>query len=343
MLQSFSMWQLNDIDNLDDAIVLIRDMAPIVTNVEWDDEPLVAHFNSIDGFDLNVPETIEIGNNNIRYVTFEFYTERSRRPEFWFNAEGNMKPRDERVNTYNSQILLFEHNNSVKSIVFKGTSLAKTILNTCMPEETWGAVEPAEINVSEDLLYWIFRKFIDLRESPLSPNNPLYVTALKSYTGKTRDNVNAMRGRGNRISTILGTLAFLFNNENLKAVRPQLQYNGEVFLVEISLTGTCRIWEEEYQGRWLALDSKRLKNNIAIYTYIVLLPILVESYRDNVNRGVWSPQLKIEFLQRLGNEIKDQVEAELERLQNEANIEDEEINDEEEHLTLFDILEEDDE
>lgn len=177
---------------------------------------------------------------------------------------------------------------------------------------------------------------------PTSHHNDLFVTALKSFTGKTRDNVNAMRGNGNRISTILGTLAFLFNNENLKAVRPQLQFNGEVILLEVSLTGTCRIWEEEYQGRWLLLDSERLINNIVIYIYVVLLPALVDSYRDNVTRGVWSQQDKIEFLQRLGNEIKDQVNAELARLQIEDVPDDEEINDEEDVLDLFDVTEEED-
>lgn len=337
------MWEFTNIDNLNDAIHFIRDAQPIPTQENWDDTPLMATIQNTNGFNFNNPEIVEIDGNQINYVVVECFTERSRNPQFWYNAQDQLKPREERVNVYHSRVLIFEDNQAVKGIVFTGTSRARTIIKDCLPEQIWGNIALQENTITEDLLYWLFRKFIDLRESPLSPNHNLFVTALRSYTGKTRDNINAMRGNGKRISTILGTLAFLFNNENLKAVRPQLQQNGEVFLLEISLTGTCRIWEEEYQGVWLSLDQERISHNIAIHTYIQLLPTLIDCYRDNIVRGSWSPQLKLEFLQRLGNEIKDQVEAELERLQEEAHLDDQTENDGVEALDLFDIPEEEDE
>lgn len=343
-MKSFSMWEFPGVEDLNQVINLVRDYQPIATEENWDDRPLTANIQQVDGFNINNPENLEIEGNQINYVIFECITERSRNPEFWYSTQGQLKPREDRINVYQTKVLLFEYNGEVRGIIFTGTSRARTIIRDCLPEATWGNSDPVDMGITEDLLYWLFRKFIDLRESPLSPTHNLFVTALRSYTGKTRDNINAMRGNGKRISTILGTLAFLFNNENLKAVRPQLQYNGEVFLVEVSLTGTCRIWEEEYQGVWLNLDQERLTNNIAIYTYVKLLPTLIDCYRDNITRRTWSPQLKVEFLQRLGNEIKDQVEAELTRLQDEAQIEESNVEDDGvEPLDLFDIPEEEDE
>ncbi|WP_303969743.1 hypothetical protein [Sporosarcina ureae] len=341
-MKSFSMWEFTGLEDLNEAINLIRDSRPIITTEDWEDEPLIAVINQVNGFDINNPESLEVDGNQINYVIVDCITERSRNAQFWFSSQGQLRPREKRINVYQTKVLLFEYNNLVRGIVFTGKGRAGTIIRDCLPAEQWGNFAAVEATLTEDLLYWIFRKFIDLRESPLSPVHNLYVTALKSYTGKTRDNINAMRGNGRRISTILGTLAFLFNNENLKAVRPQLQYNGEVFLLEISLTGTCRIWEEEYQGIWLNLDEERLQNNIAIYTYIKLLPTLIDCYQDNIRRGSWSPQLKVEFLQRLGNEIKDQVEAELARLQEEAHLDEQTDGDGVDALDLFDITEEDD-
>lgn len=343
-MKSFSMWQFEGLENLDHAIRLLRDYQPNFTNETWEDEPLVAQVEFRE-FLINNPERVDINGNDVRYITIDCLTERSKNREFWYDTHMQLKPRQERTNLYQSKLVLFEANGNVNGIMFTGRGRARTILKDCLPEVLWGQTVPYELEITEDLLYWLFRKFIDLRDTPLSPNHNMHVTALKSYTGKTRDNVNAMRGNGTRISTILGTLAFLFNNENLKAVRPQLQYNGEVFLVEISLTGTCRIWEEEYQGNWLLInDNERLINNIAIYTYLVLLPTLIDCYRENVIRGQWSPQQKIEFLQRLGNEIKDQVEAELERLQREVDVEDDiDIQDDGiDPENLFDIGEDED-
>lgn len=336
------MWQFEGLENLDQAIQYLQEVQPIHTEVEWNDAPLSAQVRFLPNFPFNNPEEIDIDGTNIRYIAVECSTERSRSQEFWYNNQGDFKDRNDRINLYQSKLILFESNNNVHGIVFTGLTRARTILRDCLPENPWGTINPYEFEVTEDLLYWLFRKFIDLRDTPLSANHNMFVTALKSYTGKTRDNVNAMRGNGRRISTILGTLAFLFNNENLKAVRPQIQYNGEVFLIEISLSRTCRIWEEEYQGNWLLVDDERKVNNIAIYTYLILLPRLIECYRDNIVRGQWSPQQKVEFLQRLGNEIKDQVEAELQRLQVEmeaaADIQDDGI----EPNDLFDIDETED-
>lgn len=336
------MWRFEGLENLNHAVRLLQDYQPNFTPENWDDEPLGAQVGFIDGFPINNPEQLDIDGNNIRYITIDCLTERSKNPEFWYDTQRILKPRNQRTNSYQSRLILFEATGNVNGIMFTGRGRARTILKDCFPEDLWGQTVPYELDITEDLLYWLFRKFIDLRDTPLSINHNMYVTALKSYTGKTRDNVNAMRGNGTRISTILGTLAFLFNNENLKAVRPQIQYNGEVFLVEISLTGTCRIWEEEYQGNWIFNDDERLINNIAIYTYLVLLPTLIDCYRDNVVRGQWSPQQKIEFLQRLGNEIKDQVEAELERLQREVEDEVEIQDDGIEPEDLFDVDEAED-
>jgi hypothetical protein len=341
-MRVFSMWEFRDIINLEDAVQKVRQAEPIYTPELWDDDPLVAAINEIEEFPLTTPVTIEIDGERVPYIFFEAYSERSKRQDAWYSVNQQLKPRSDRINLFQSRILLFEYNNTVKGIVFTGVNRAKTLINDTMPPEIWGIIEPAELHVTEDLLYWIFKKFIDLRDRPLSSSHDLYVTALKSYAGKTRDNINAMRGNGRRISTILGTLAFLFNNENLKAVRPQLQHNGEVFLIEISLTGTCRIWEEEYQGGWLFEENEKLINNIAIYSYIKLLPMLIDCYRENIVEGLWSPQLKIEFLQRLGNEIKDQVEAELVRLQNEINPPEETEDDGEEVYEMFDVDESED-
>ncbi len=334
------MWEFRDLHNLDTTQALLNNNRFIENIVDWNDNPLSSSIQEIDGFNLLNPETIEFNGREIRYIYFNCITERARKEEYWYDLDGHLKPRDERVKPYSASVILLEYNNSVKGIVFKGVGLARTILNDCLPANIYGDRSITNLPITEDLLYWIFKRYIDLRQTPLSNRHNMYVTALKSFAGKTRDNVNAMRGMGNRISTILGTLAFLFNNENLKAVRPQLQYNGELLLIEITLTGTCRIWEEEYQGRWL-FEDRNLVNILSMYTYLVLIPTLISCYQENLNRGLWSPQLKLEFLQSLGNEIKDQVDEELGRLQIEIVEENDDIQ-EEEYLDMFDVEEDED-
>ncbi|HDR4582818.1 hypothetical protein [Bacillus paranthracis] len=341
-MKTFSMWEFHEVQNMQAVQGFIREHNHLETAVNWQDTPLTSTVQPIHGFDWENPEVIEFGGREIRYIFFNCTTERARKEEYWYGLEDNFLPRAQRITPYQSEVLLFEYENSVKCIVFKGFNQARTILNDCLPTGVWGERSKANLPITEDLLYWIFRRYIDVRQNPLSNQHDMYVTALRSYAGKTKDNVNAMRGMGNRIPTILGTLAFLFNNENLKLVRPQLQYEGEVLLIELSLTGTFRIWEEEYEGRWLLQENRRVVNAISIYCFLVIIPTLVACYQENINRGLWSPELKLEFLQRLGNEIKDQVDAELERLQMEM-VEDDGDLPEEEILEIFDLDEDMDE
>lgn len=105
--------------------------------------------------------------------------------------------------------------------------------------------------------------------------------------GKTKDNLNAVRGEGNRISTILGTLAFLFNSEQLKALRPQIQYENESMLLEVTLTGTFKLWNNFYRGRvFRTLNGKEKENALIIYAFLIILPLIVESYNESIEADV---------------------------------------------------------
>ncbi|WP_394532813.1 hypothetical protein [Priestia aryabhattai] len=134
--------------------------------------------------------------------------------------------------------------------------------------------------------------------------------------GKTRDNVNALRGAGSRISTILGTLAFLFSNEELKALRPSIQFESEKVLVEFGLTGTFKVWPQEYRGNhFKQLTGEYKENAIVIYIFQWVIPILIQCYRENCENNKWSPQLKIDFLKGLGAMIRDEVDKMLVKIE----------------------------
>lgn len=54
---------------------------------------------------------------------------------------------------------------------------------------------------------------------------------------------------------------------------------------------------------------------------MILLPKLVEAYKENIKANEWSKSLKIDFIERLGLMIKESVDSELENMKNSKAIE----------------------
>lgn len=323
---NFSVWKFNGVSNIEDVQLKIRSKIISEENVGWDDEPLKILFKeSSSGESFDEIKSVHIESTQIKYIFFGSLVEKlkyAKDPNKWFlNDNNTLKAREDRVKLLNSDVLLFERDNEIYGILFSGVSSAKQIIVKAFPKDIWGTVNIMNLDINEDILFWMFKTFIDFESKELSKKNPIKITAIRSYLAKTRDEINTLRGKGEKISAILGTLAFLFKNDRLKSIMPELQYKGEVFVVEISLNGTFKTDEVEYDGVFLELDKSSKKIAIVIYLSMILLPKLVEAYKENIKANEWSKPLKIDFIERLGLMIKESVDSELENMKNSKTIE----------------------
>lgn len=323
---NFSVWKFNGINNIEDAQAKIKSNIIREEEVTWEDEPLKIEFkDSTSGRSFNTIESLCIESKQVKYIFFGSTVEKLKNikdPNKWFLEDNTtLRLREERVRVLNSDVLLFEKENQIYGILFSGYSNAQQIISKAFPRDVWGKISIMNLNLNEDILFWMFKTFIDFESKELSSRNPIRITAIRSYLAKTRDEINTLRGKGEKISAILGTLAFLFKNDKLKSIMPELQYKGEVFLVEISLNGTFKTDEVEYDGVFLELDKNNKKIAIVIYLSMILLPKLVEAYKENIESNKWSKELKVDFIERLGVMIKDSVDFELENMKSNKIIE----------------------
>lgn len=316
---NFSIWKFNGISHIENVKEKIKSKTNIEEYVGWDDKPLkIAFDKSSSDESFEDIKSVHIESSEIKYIFFGSVVEKLKNvkePNKWFLSDNvTLKPRDERVKPFTSDVLLFEKDEQIYGILFSGITVARQIISKAFPVETWGKISRLDLNINEDTLFWMFKSYIDFDSKELSNRTPIKITAIRSYLGKTRDEINTLRGKGEKISAILGTLAFLFNNDKLKSITPELQYKGEVFLVEISLNGTFKTEESEYEGAFLELDKNKKKVSIVIYLALILLPKIVDAYKENIELNKWSKEVKFSFIERLGGLIKDSVEVQLENI-----------------------------
>lgn len=306
---NFSFFNFHDIQDLDVFKDKLISHVPITKNSErYNNEPLTSRVNVLEDRPLSDICELHMNAERVRYIIFEASTERVKDFSNWFTSDNILKAREDRVVPLTVKILAFQIENQIICAVFSGIQSAKIIIGNCFPHENWGQTSPIDSGVTEDTLYWIFKRHIDSPRENLSRQNRLYITSLESYMGKTRDQVHAVRAEGIRISTILGTLAFLFNNEELKSIRPAIQFGNEKVLIELTLTGTMKTWPLHYTGpAFQHLVGLEKEIALIIFIYHKIIPNIILSYNDHIQSNSWSPQLKVDFIRRLGNIITEKV------------------------------------
>lgn len=309
----FSTWYFQRFNNLNDVIEVLRENRTIVNNIDWDDRDLFYRIEEAEGFNINEGNVININGEDIRYIYFSVLVEREKR--IWNQTQ----PIEDRIHPYREDVLLYEDNNTIKLIVLATRKNSERIIKFMFPNEVWGEILE-ENHIDKDFLYWVFYRLRNFENTvELADNSNLYLTGLKSYMGKSRDEVNAVRGSGVRVAALLGTLAFIFNNEDLRALRPEFQYIGHTIVTEIHLDNSNRIYDKYYRGEFLGLDDSVRRIAILLFVCKSMISKLVECYEVNINLDLWSQKIKLNFLQSIGNSIRDTVDNELHRIENEMD------------------------
>lgn len=321
-MEKFSSWKPSAKKTLDEYIEWLENNREIISDIEWEDEPLRSRIISLNGenpFKKYVFDT----DNEIEYICFGVELERAKNRKSWNYANGELKPREDRINNTESRILIYGKDTDMNIVVFSPEKTASMIMNVFFHEKSeWGIRSRRHTNINDDMFYWLFKRFRSYNEDKLSSNSDLYITGLEGYMAKTREDRNVFRGVGHRVGAMLGTLAYLLSNHELRSLKPELQHDSQVFKLEISSNNSYTILDGGYEGKFnYVFKGKDFEKmyNIIIYIDLYIIPKLIAAYKENIENNLWSRQFKLDFLKDIGGEIADRVNAEVEKIQSEID------------------------
>lgn len=315
MAISITILKMDNIKNLDDAAQKLLQGANLDVRphkVEWPtDDILHRRWRGA----LGVNEITSGTNEKFKYIFVNALVERPRRK---VKDENNkFLDRVDRVNTVTSDALFFEHGNSVYCAVYMtpGTKV-NTVIKELLKEEIWGSIThlPTDYHILDDTYYWILSKFLSGGKN-ISGNPKMTIEAFTGYTGTTADNAHSMSGEGERISAMLGTLAFIFGNDQLKSLKLNVTYKDEYLFFDLGNKGNVQIFENDYDGRFCVGGPEKEKVLITLLLYKIVIPRILECYQNTIDSGEWSTAKRTEFIRGTGNEIIDRVQKELDELE----------------------------
>ncbi|MBS4748626.1 hypothetical protein [Bacillus altitudinis] len=320
-MESFSVWNLNNDRNFGQVIEIYQ------SYLNWRDTETDSYNDQTLEFSIEVIQnddyTFLLNNeeeNAIRFAQVNY------RREKVVTNERNNPLRERRIKLIELTFFVFEYMGRVKFIALRGsganTLTALRAANNCTSNNE---IVADNLDVTEDFFYWVFQRHMNFTNRELYPGSNSFVDALTGYSGNTRDLVNNMWGRGNRISRILVTLAFLFNNDSLKSLTPDFKCGDENLEVELTLSGTFKFNEQSHVGRYfLKPDPIKKKACLLMLFVLEIYPNVKLAYNNHLKDETWGPDHQLNFIAGIGAEIQDRVEEKLQGIRELLEEDDEE-------------------
>lgn len=305
-METFSIWDLNKDLNYQDVIEIYQtcDEWKNIERDPFDDRELefTVNIRNEEGYVFTSSDGTEIQFSEVNY-----------RREKVFSPERNNPLRDKRVRLTDVTFYVFEHNDKVRFIALRGsggnTLTALRAATNCVNNND---ITADDLELKEDFFYWIFQRHMNFTDQELYPESNIYVDALTGYSGSTRDLVNDMWGRGNRISRILVTLAFLFNNDSLKSLTPDFKLEDDNLEVELTLSGTFKFNIESHMGSYFfEQDLVKKKACLTLLFVLDIFPIVRNAYENHLINKTWGADHQLNFIAGIGSEIQDRVNDKL--------------------------------
>lgn len=244
-------------------------------------------------------KTLDLEGESIKYLTGIISFQR-------FKRGYKHKPVNEQIELISEEFIIYD-NTKEKLLIILGskTSSQKLVKNVFQPN--FGEINERNV-IDKDILYWIVYRLRLYPNKEVLQNSGLYFRGLEGYMGTSSDKTNLVRGQGLRVIALMGTLSFIFNDENLKALKPVIQYKRTKITIEFSSTNTNRVSIDESAG-----------NNIEQQLLVShkILPKILEAYENDKNSKEWSLESKLTFLQEIGATIPEKVDEQRERIKDE--------------------------
>lgn len=319
-------WIIDEINNLDIISEILKENNVIETEVEWEDDPLKSQFISMDDNGLGEVNRICISDETYEYIIFKGRVETALNKKKWHDENNQLRDREDRVKIYEATFIIYKLNNKLNMITIGAITNVRKVINK-MFKEKWPNILAHEYDIREDVFYWVLSRLRDENNHTLHPNSEMKVTGLLSYLGKTQDGNNALRASGRRVLSIMGTLAYIFSGDTLKAIRPEFQYKGEMFLIELTLNNSFKICCDGCLGKYNTYQGQEKVIALSIYIMEKIIPKVFSDYICSLNDNLWSQTHREKFIELVGQELQDIINKRMKALRNnESSIIDETQN-----------------
>nr|WGD78956.1 hypothetical protein P5643_01680 [Bacillus subtilis] len=144
--------------------------------------------------------------------------------------------RSVRINSVSGYVIIYTDGSTTQYIINRSINgFSKTVLRRLNNYTKNRIITDSPILINQDFIIWLIYKVSTGLERSMLDECHLLVKMITGWKGSTQDKLAHVSGKGDRILNNLGTLAFLFENENVSNIQTQIEYINETLDVSLNL------------------------------------------------------------------------------------------------------------
>ena len=282
--------------------ILTKDYKEHLSYIEFDPNNSKSYFE-YKWVDIENKRQQELNSGiTIDYVkaTADYEYSRKRRND----SEGNLLPKDQRVNTNDVEVIFAEYNSEVYGIIFSNDDMELQRVRKLIGESNVTFLDD-KFKVTPKFFGWLF--YEHMKDKIIDDNKK--IINIKGFSGNIVNDTNKFTGKSKSASNLLLTKTILANNYPLTSIDLELNTGLESDKVYTcayiyqSTDDELRIIVQRVSETNLLFVSDDLVNVMPFYMFFDLIPNMHNAYLDDEDN--YENNEKPSFLKQLGiEEIK---------------------------------------
>ena len=314
-----ALFRLDSLASLGDVEVRInrtRISDVPVDNLLWPPQELLQRrWVALENIPLQANEVRFGDAASMQYIATRARIERAKWKSYWYDSNGGLVEKSERVNVIECDVAFFSWENKVYGMLFsKADYVQNRVMKDMFDEKQWGSLSLnlAEYSIPSEVFYWMFRAF-KFGDKVLSEEPEIRIDGVSGYHGHLHgDKSHTLKGDGERIYDVLSTMSFLFSNEYIDSLKLTVLTIDSEYTFVLHNNGSLEVFEEDCRSPRLEGKTGLLRNLILTHTlYGDILPTIIRSFAAANDSGFWNEVHKDALTTIIGYQILSEVSATL--------------------------------
>lgn len=202
-------------------------------------------------------------------------------------------------------------NGKIRYIISRN-SKALTILRKLLCCSENNIVEKNCPQFSADLFVWLVSRVYsgdNVLECESDELENLIIDSVRGFKGDTEDLLTRVTAVGESVINIISTLSFLLESQKLNQITLDLGYRKHLNIdVSLSNKNTVSINLDRYQGELISdITSTKTTAILLLSLYVEIIPIILQSYQDELENNQWGQGKCVDFLNSVANDLSERV------------------------------------
>lgn len=210
-------------------------------------------------------------------------------------------------------IILYTNGINTNYIINKNSE-AQRIIRKLNGYTGRGEVEKNSAQVPGNFFNWLVKKIYN-NENEFEINNleEIKIEAIKGFKGNTNDALTKVSAIGESVMNIISTLSFLLESGNITQINLAICY-GEHQNIDLTINDKGIISTDylKYIGNLTEDDYELSESKLLLIIYLVILPIIFNFYKEEIDAGEWNTNKNIEFLSNVARKLSQTVDRKIE-------------------------------